>query len=324
MRWKFAELVKMLSGLYYNQEKIAQLLILSGFSPGEFDLHDSAYTSFTLLIKKLEQLGIVDRVLTEVQNQFPGNILVGDILKNIPEENWHSSVYSGPDPDFTTGEKRIDFETITRDVSSLLPISFLSMGIQKARSVARIVTPHKLGTGFLIADSNILLTNNHVINSRRLLSETTVFFNYQKDINDRIEKSESFELDKDFFYTSADNDWAIVRVAGNPVERFGYIDLVSSSVSVDDCVNIIQHPGGEYKQISLYHNVVAYADENRIRYLTDTLPGSSGAPVFDSNWQVVALHHSGGYFPAKNGSKVLCNQGININKVIEGVSEFTK
>lgn len=28
-------------------------------------------------------------------------------------------------------------------------------------------------------------------------------------------------------------------------------------------------------------------------YLTDTLPHSSGSPVFNSEWEVVALHHAG-------------------------------
>ena len=28
-----------------------------------------------------------------------------------------------------------------------------------------------------------------------------------------------------------------------------------------------------------------------MRYLTDTLRGSSGAPVLDDSWQVVAMHH---------------------------------
>ena len=34
-------------------------------------------------------------------------------------------------------------------------------------------------------------------------------------------------------------------------------------------------------------------DGTEIRYRTNTLPGSSGSPCFNSNWELVALHHSG-------------------------------
>jgi hypothetical protein len=30
-----------------------------------------------------------------------------------------------------------------------------------------------------------------------------------------------------------------------------------------------------------------------VRYRTNTEGGSSGSPVFDQNWQLVALHHAG-------------------------------
>ena len=34
-----------------------------------------------------------------------------------------------------------------------------------------------------------------------------------------------------------------------------------------------------------------------VQYVTSTLPGSSGSPVFNDNWEVVALQHSGGKLP---------------------------
>jgi hypothetical protein len=85
------------------------------------------------------------------------------------------------------------------------------------------------------------------------------------------------------------DDWTAVRVKGDPTP-WGYLDLVDTTVKVNDYVNIVQHPSGLPKQIALYHNVVAYADDSRVQYLTDTEPGSSGSPVFDSHWRVVAIH----------------------------------
>lgn len=62
----------------------------------------------------------------------------------------------------------------------------------------------------------------------------------------------------------------------------------------DDRVAIIQHPGGHLKKISMQNNFIAYADANVVQYTTSTLPGSSGSPVFDDEFKVVAIHHSGG------------------------------
>jgi V8-like Glu-specific endopeptidase len=91
-------------------------------------------------------------------------------------------------------------------------------------------------------------------------------------------------------------------------------------VAAGDRVNIIQHPGGGPKQLAFFHNVVAFADDSRIQYLTDTLPGSSGSPVFDKDWRLVGLHHSGGWLPEPGSKQTYYrNEGININVVLKGL-----
>jgi len=84
---------------------------------------------------------------------------------------------------------------------------------------------------------------------------------------------------------------------------------------------IIQHPGGGQKQIALSHNVIANADDRRLQHLTDRLEGSSGSPAFDLDWRVVGLHHKGGMLVEPGGKQAYYrNQGIHINRVIEGLS----
>ena len=73
------------------------------------------------------------------------------------------------------------------------------------------------------------------------------------------------------------------------------------------------------KQISLYHNIVTSAGVREVQYLTDTLKGSSGSPVFNSNWDIVALHHSGGNKKIEDDITIskYRNVGININEIID-------
>ena len=65
-------------------------------------------------------------------------------------------------------------------------------------------------------------------------------------------------------------------------------------------LNIVQHPAGEVKQIAIRRNDFVgplEGDANRFTYLTDTLPGSSGSPVFNDEWEVVGLHRGSRKLP---------------------------
>jgi V8-like Glu-specific endopeptidase len=68
----------------------------------------------------------------------------------------------------------------------------------------------------------------------------------------------------------------------------------------------------------MIHNQVVEVTENCVQYLTDTMAGSSGAPVFNEEWQVVALHREGleGRADEKHPFK---NQGTRIDRVLEGL-----
>ena len=223
--------------------------------------------------------------------------------------------------------------------STLLQINFLAKGVLKSRAVAKIEVKNGdntvgKGTGFLMKvkgiDDLFFISNHHVLPDKSRLGKIKIVFDYELGVDDETKVSKSFSIDENgCFYTSPINelDTTVCKLLDpqNQLAEYGYLELDYIDLPTDRFVNIIQHPAGELKQISLYHNIITYYDDRIVQYLTDTLRGSSGAPVFNSKWDVVALHHSGG--EKRNGEVELPsgfksrNEGIVINKIIEFVKE---
>jgi hypothetical protein len=257
------------------------------------------------LVKAALEENPEDESLRGAQQRSPPPILEG------PEARW-----SGP-----SGAPAL--EKLMGDKSTLVPITYLEVGLLRAKSVVRVKRADgSSGTGFITAN-NTLVTNNHVLPDAESARTAIVQFNYQQTVaglNAQIEEARL--LPDAFFRTSVKDDWSAVRVEDR-IAKWGSLEMTKATVKPGDHVNIIQHPGGGPKQISLFANVVVFAGGGRVQYLTDTLPGSSGSPVFDSQWNVVALHHSGGWLTEPNApSKTTFyrNEGISIDLVIDGMA----
>lgn len=207
------------------------------------------------------------------------------------------------------------------NTSQLLPINFLERGLQCAECVVRIVNPAEVGTGFIIKD-NLLVTNNHVLPNAAIAEASVIEFNFQQSISGADKIIETVELSPDdYFVTDPDSDITIVKVATDVNQKYGAITVDKITVEVGDRVSIIQHPGGGAKQIAIHENFVAFRDNEIIQYLTDTMPGSSGSPVFDQQWQLVAIHHSGGWL-REPGSKTRSfrNEGSMVSELVQLLS----
>ncbi len=101
-------------------------------------------------------------------------------------------------------------------------------------------------------------------------------------------------------------DYALVAVAPEPgLAAYGWLPLIEDpgKLLVREAVTIIQHPNGEPKQLAVRNNQVVDELELFIPYQTDTDAGSSGSPVFNDQWEVVALRHSG--VPKRNPANEL-------------------
>jgi len=289
------------------------------------DFYGSPLTMWANIIRYAESNKQVNDLVKVILEKFPKNPHLLSFMEAIEQD------YSlGPDIRNIRWQERLDeqdFEKITGEKSTLLPIRFLEIGMQKARSVARVLIPragrNELGSGFLTPE-NIFITNNHVIGDKETARIALIQFNYEESVNKLPVEKTDFRLDPDsFFETSAADDWTAVRIKGDANENFAFLELKTATVGKGDFVNIVQHPGGRYKELGLYHNLVTHSDDRVVQYLTDTEPGSSGSPVFNSEWQLVALHHSGGMFkdPDVPAHQSLRNEGINIERVIAGLKK---
>lgn len=92
-------------------------------------------------------------------------------------------------------------------------------------------------------------------------------------------------------------DYAILKVEAD-VSEWGRINLASSVPPANYSLRIVHHPAGRPKQIT-QKSCRAFdppISRRRLRHKCDTLPGSSGSPVFlgyGEDARVVALHHAG-------------------------------
>ena len=342
MAWtkKLTQLNDVLSDLVPNKDGITKYVKASGLKPQFIDTSGNAMDVWSNVLSEADKNSKVDELVKSVLNTYPDNPFLKSALAT-KEIDYSLS----PDIDKISKWQDISEETLevlTMGRSTLLPVNFLARGVQKSKAVGKVEIKIgsnrvNIGTGFLFKVKGIndlfFITNYHVINDRKDIDKTKVIFDYELDIDGNSVASKSFRIDENrAWYCSPVNEYdtTVFNLIDdhNELESYGYIELKEIEIAQNDFVNIIQDPGGEMKQISLYHNIVTNTSERVVQYLTDTLKGSSGSPVFNSDWEVVALHHSGG--GNKPGEPELPegiksrNEGIFINKIIQFVKDNYK
>lgn len=200
--------------------------------------------------------------------------------------------------------------------NTLRHVRMLEQALEASRAVVRIETDISLGSGF-VAGTGLVMTNHHVIESAQTAGYGEFTFNYQLGRDGKELPTVTTRARPDgLFYTSADLDVTVVELEKVPDDAAA-LTLAPLRVRRDERVNIIQHPGGHYKKFSMQNNFVAYTDARDIQYLTTTEPGSSGSPVFNNDFLVIGVHHSGGELPEPGtGRRYLRNGGSSMIAVL--------
>jgi len=309
-----------LARLYLMPSDARRVVQDAGLDPTRIAFGTTPIDTWYLILDDAgKRTGKIDSIVSVALADYPDNDALQRAAAGVP-----APVLAGPEPTDWHGPKGQQLEKVIGTESTLVPISYLEVGLARSRSVAKIRRADgSAGTGFLIRDG-MLITNNHVLPDPATASTATAMLNYQQMANGLSAEVDERPLAPDaLFKTSVDDDWSAVQVAGDPQAKWGALDLAPAQVKTGDRVNIIQHPSGLQKQISFYSNVVVFVGGNRVQYLTDTEPGSSGSPVFDKEWNVVALHHSGGWLAEPGGPdpnrRYYRNEGILIDAVIAGI-----
>jgi endonuclease G, mitochondrial len=250
---------------------------------------------------------------------------------DVPEEH-ETMLTAVPVRRFTRGAPTAavekDLELIINQ-SELLGVRYFDGGVAAARAVGRIDVrdrPEHLegyGTGSLVSP-RLVLTNHHVLPDRDTAAASAIEFNYQDDISGKELTPQIFAFDPaTFFMADETNDFALVAVKATAaeLEPFGSNPLIEAEGKgvIGEYVTIVQHPRGLKKQVALRENKFVDLADQFVHYTTDTEPGSSGSPVFNDQWEVVALHHAGIPAPEHQDTGGIINEGILVRRIMEFV-----
>lgn len=202
-------------------------------------------------------------------------------------------------------------------VDDTVTFGFMDAGVRAGAAVVKLRVPRYgngqpvlknndpviyLGTGWLLT-SSLVVTNHHVINARndgepnapeadlRLQTlATKVQFDFDaEDMAGSSVTVSALEAWEPLL------DYAILRIPATTRTPLTRAREAIRDITDPVPVNIIQHPGGRSKRYAIRNNLVSASEATELRYFTDTEGGSSGSPVFNDRWEVVALHRASKY-----------------------------
>jgi S1-C subfamily serine protease len=176
----------------------------------------------------------------------------------------------------------------------------------------------------LPADEMFVITNAHVV------SETiagALFPDEAQITFEALGLEDSFAVTELIFTSPPDQlDVSVLRVDPAPpaVEPIPVAPRLPANDG-QQRVYVIGHPLGGGLSFSLQDNVLLDLEAPKLHYRAPTEPGSSGSPVFNAQWKLVALHHAGGTaLPRLNGGKgtYAANEGLWIQSIREALTAF--
>jgi len=194
--------------------------------------------------------------------------------------------------------------------------------LEKCISVGCVVSEDngRLGTGFLVkgnalkiewGDELVFVTNCHVVSDDlpNALPVNRAFVTFDLDTAEKGEfVGKKYKFTEILFSSPPGNEGQLLPKTENLDVTILRLDSTPRNAEGLTCSNrlpivdgstkafVIGHPNGSSLQVSLHDAQILdldRANERLVHYRTPTEPGNSGSPVFNANWEVIAIHHAG-------------------------------
>jgi endonuclease G len=269
-------------------------------------------------------------------------------------EEASSSVLS--DKEMAAGRDELGLERKIGKTNDILSVEFLEAGLLASKSIGRlnVLFGDASGTAFHVGHQ-VLITNHHVFNDPGFAEACEFELNVEENKIGAPKKIYGYSLAPGrFFLANKELDFTLVAFTdpigdSPPIDSFGWHVLldVQGKIRIGDPVNIIQHPNGNEKAIVVHNSHFLHLEngtnsEHFCWYSGDTKKGSSGSPVFNNRWEVVALHHKAVPKTNRNGDIVdrngrvmskrrveetpediawLANEGIRASRLVQAIRE---
>lgn len=173
-----------------------------------------------------------------------------------------------------------------RDISILVPSHTLSnkWSAHYLDGLIDAVDDRAVASGFVLRDTNLVLTNYHVVRDRRHI---TLRFPSGESYSGRVVSVDS------------GRDLALIEVLGRPASAGGLV-LAPGEIKIGETVHAIGYPLGDTlsRQPSLVSGQVSSTvglrdDIAQFRTTAPINPGNSGGPILNQNGQVVGIAAAG-------------------------------
>jgi tetratricopeptide (TPR) repeat protein len=210
-------------------------------------------------------------------------------------------------------------------------------GLSRCRAVGQVqnLNEYGLGTGFVVNGQSlhpalpdrVFVTNSHVVPEGLAPEEAIVCFR-GLDLDLAAQGIRVARLWWQDPSRRPSLDAAILELEDTP-EDIEPIPLAAGLPRLDgdtpQRAYVIGHPRGlNQPQFSLQDNLLLDYDRTYVHYRSPTEPGSSGSPVFDNKWALIALHHAGWVdTPRLNqrGGSYAANEGIRLSAIVEALRQ---
>ena len=303
---------------------LAQMMVFQMEENLETVAGGDTYSDVVLnLIQWAESRGLIEKLIVSARTQNTGNPTLHAFAVEVGIESQPDAPKdSGQDKGGNSGAySRLERIIHRWPDNHAVDIEYLAEFYRRARrssrAVCRIESYQSMATGFLIAP-DLVVTIYHSVeslvkgdtyvdpatNQRTPLDPANCAFRfgYEATVQGLVQKGQAYRLAPDWLVVSSpidELDFAVLRLDGEPgrdlvqsdegtVER-GWIKPAIAPVLEGSIFYVLHHPEGSPLKFSS-GSIMGLTDDSRCTYEVFTAPGSTGAPCFNTAWEVFAVH----------------------------------